>query len=69
MIRIPEETFNRVMNVLAQLPYAQVANLLQEVGNNMEQEDGTYDLPTAGASDSDNGSDSGDNRLHSEDQE
>ena len=54
MIRIEEETFNKVMNVLGQLPYAQVAGLLQEVGNNMEQENGVDSLS---ANDSDVGED------------
>ena len=69
MIRIEEETFNKVMNVLGQLPYAQVAGLLQEVGNNMEQENGVDNLPAYDASASANDSDSGSDSVHSPNKE
>ena len=36
-ISIDLETFNKIMNVLGQLPYAQVAELLQEVSSSVEK--------------------------------
>lgn len=63
------ETFNKVMNVLGQLPYSQVAGLLQEVGNSAEQVNGINDIPSADVGASANDSDSGNNSVHLEDQE
>ena len=68
-ILIDLETFNKVMNVIGQLPYAQVASLLQEVGNSVEQVNGTNDVPSADVSPSANDSDGGNNSVHLEDQE
>ena len=68
-VQIDIETFNKVMNVLGQLPYAQVAQLLQEVQNNVEQVDGTDDIPSSDVSPSANDSDGGNNSVHIKDQE
>ncbi len=61
-VSIDLETFNKVMNVLGQLPYSQVAGLLQEVGNSVEQVNGINDIPVVDASPS---SDDSDGRVHS----
>lgn len=68
-ILIDVETFNKIMNVLGQLPYAQVAQLLQEVQNNVEQVDGTDDISSPDVSPSANDSDGGNNSVHIKDQE
>ena len=34
-IAIPTETFNKVMNILAQLPFAQVSEVFNEVRKNI----------------------------------
>lgn len=68
-ISIDIETFNKVMNVLGQLPYAQVASLLQEVQNNVEKVNGIDSVPAADVSPSANDSDGGDNSIHLKDQE
>ncbi len=68
-VSIDLETFNKVMNVLGQLPYSQVAGLLQEVGNSAEQVNGIDDIPSSDVGDSANVSDGGDNRVHIKDQE
>ncbi len=67
MIRIEEETFAKVMNVLGQMPYAQIAGLLQEVAANMEKENGVDNLPAVDASTSANDSDSGSDSVYSPD--
>ena len=34
-VAIPTETFNKVMNILAQLPFAQVSKVFDEIRNNL----------------------------------
>lgn len=34
-IAIPTETFNKVMNIIGQLPFVQVSNIFEEVRNSL----------------------------------
>ena len=34
-IAIPKETFNKVMNIIGQLPFVQVSEVFEEVRNNL----------------------------------
>lgn len=68
-VLIEQQTFEKMLNVITQLPYAQVAQLLQEVGSNMEEVNGHDDLPITDAGDSPANADSGLSGVHQQDKE
>ena len=66
---LDREVFNQMVSVLAQLPYSQVAGVLQQVGNNLEEvvEDGTDELSTGDDNHNANNTDSRGDSVRSED--
>ena len=64
-IMVPRETFEKMAQVIMSQPYAQVAPLVQEMQNGIEEVDGTNGVSNAEPSSPPGNPDGGSDGLHS----